>query len=318
MTTERPYPVDVSLGPALRGGTAGIVLAVLTSFDGGRFFGQVHGSGAPRVLALHGWRRDHRDFDKVLGGQDALGFATNAAVVGTGATELPRSAADAELPAGAVAALALDLPGFGASPVPDEPWGSPDYATAIAAVLDAMEQPVVLVGHSFGGRVAVHLAADHPDKVLGILLTGAPLFPATPPVGNRTRPRRPPFRYRLARSLAKSGVIGPDHLEQMKQRYGSADYRAATGVMRDVLVKAIAEEREEAYTPSLKAITCPVELVWGSNDTAAPPAVANRIASALGGPTAVSVHPGVGHLTPLFIPGHLRAAIDQLLATGAG
>jgi pimeloyl-ACP methyl ester carboxylesterase len=295
-----------------------MVLAVLTSFDGGRLFGQVHGSGAPRVLALHGWRRDHRDFDKVLGGEGANGVTTNAAVVEAGTTELPRSASDDGLGAGALPAIALDLPGFGASPVPEEPWGSPDYARVIAAVLDDMESPVVVIGHSFGGRVAVHLAADHPDKVLGLVLTGAPLFAAASVSGAPTRPRRPPVRYRLGRSLANIGLLGPDGLEQLKQKYGSADYRAATGVMRDVLVKAIAEERDEAYTPSLRAITCPVELVWGELDTAVPPAVATRIASTLNAPSTLTVHSGVGHLTPLLIPGHLRGAIDRLLATERG
>ncbi|MGO9197130.1 MAG: alpha/beta fold hydrolase [Acidimicrobiales bacterium] len=291
---------------------------MLTSFDGGRLFGQVHGSGPPRVLALHGWRRDHRDFDQVLGGEPPRGTATNQALVHPTVVAPARSSSDAALPVEPVPAIALDLPGFGASPEPGEVWGSDEYARAVGAVLDAMAAPVVVVGHSFGGRVAVHFAAEHPDKVLGLVLSGAPLFPATQAAGIAVRTRRPPARYRVARTLAKSGVIGAERLEQMKQRYGSADYRAATGVMRDILVKVIAEEREEAYTPSLKAIMCPVELVWGELDTAAPPAVARRIASTLGAPSTVSVHPGIGHLTPLLIPGHLRRAIDRLLAPAGG
>ena len=109
-------------------------------------------------------------------------------------------------------------------------------------------------------------------------------------------------------------MLGEHKLEEMKQRYGSADYRAASGVMRDVLVRAIAEEREEAYTASLEAITCPTALVWGELDTAAPPAVAERITSAIGPSAHLDVEPGIGHLTPLLIPGRLRASVDRLLA----
>lgn len=305
-----------------------MVLAVLTSFDGGRLFGEVYGAGAPRVLALHGWARDHHDFDLLLGGSAGTPGAPRIAAAGQGVPAgaarppgsaatapggpLARSASDLELPGEPLAAIALDLPGFGATPPPGEGWTTPEYAKAVAPLLEANGGPVVLVGHSFGGRVAVHLAAERPDQVEGVVLTGAPLY--RPGGAGSGRSSRPPLKYRAARLLARSGLLGADRLEQLRQRYGSSDYRAATGVMRDVLVKAIAEEREEAYTPSLRALTCPLELVWGALDTASPPAVAERIAAAVTCPVNLVVLPDVGHMTPFAAPGHLRAAIERLLA----
>lgn len=252
------------------------------------------------MLALHGWRRDHRDFSLVLGP------GAEAALSGSEA----RSGADAPLPDDAVPSIALDLPGFGATPPPDAAWGSVEYAESIAVLLPEMESPVIVVGHSFGGRVAAELAWRHPAEVAGVVLTGAPLFPASP----GSKPRKPPLSLRVARRLARSGIVPETRLEEIKRRHGSADYRAATGVMRDVLVKAISEERNEAYTEALRATTCPVELVWGALDTAAPPHVAERIAAELAGPVTLSVFEGVGHLTPDAIPGQLRAAIDRLLS----
>ena len=108
---------------------------MLKAFAGGNLFGATTGSGRPWVLALHGWRRTHVDFDAVVGGPDPLD------------------------------AVALDLPGFGVSPEPPEGWGAEDYASFVSAVLDEMVDRVVVIGHSFGGRVAVHLAANHPDRV---------------------------------------------------------------------------------------------------------------------------------------------------------
>src|SRR2546423_5633785 len=92
----------------------------------GRLFGAASGAGRPNVLALHGWARTHADFDTLLRGFDGL---------------------------------AVDLPGFGASPPPPEAWGSAEYAALVGGVLAAMDPPIVVVRHSLRGGVAVHLAA---------------------------------------------------------------------------------------------------------------------------------------------------------------
>jgi pimeloyl-ACP methyl ester carboxylesterase len=96
-------------------------------------------------------------------------------------------------------------------------------------------------------------------------------------------------------------------MEALRQRYGSDDYRAASGVMRDILVRTLAED----YTAVLAALRCPVELVWGDDDTSAPLAVAEKLEAELSVAHLV-VCAGAGHLTPLTVPGELRAAIGRL------
>ena len=66
-----------------------------------------------------------------------------------------------------------------------------------------------------------------------------------------------------------------ERMESLRQRYGSEDYRLATGVMRTVHVRAV-NETNESYEEQLRRIACPVELVWGDDDTAAPLATVNR------------------------------------------
>ena len=251
---------------------------MLKAFDSGRLFGTVHraGDGRPRVLALHGWRRTSADFDKVLAG------------LGAGA-------------------IALDLPGFGASPEPTSAWGTEDYAKAVSAVLGEFDLPVVVLGHSLGGRVAVRLAAAQPQSVKALVLTGAPLLRVGSGGG---RGRGPALSFRAARWLHRRGVLPDERMEAMRRKHGSADYRAATGVMRDVLVRVV----NESYEDDLRALACPVELVWGDDDNDAPLAVAEGVVSMLGADRArLTTLPGAGHLTPLTAPDALRAAVERCL-----
>lgn len=242
----------------------------LRSFADGTLFGAAHGTEPARVLALHGWGRNHKDFDSALRGLDAI---------------------------------SLDLPGFGASPVPTTPGGAALYAEAVEPVLEECASPVVLVGHSFGGRVAVHLAQRRPGAVAGLVLTGVPLL-------HRARRKgKPALRYRLGRSLHRLGLVGDERLEGLKDRYGSADYRAASGVMREILVTVV----NESYEQQLKAISAPVELVWGDDDDAAPPEIAIR-AEALLVDAQLTLLRETGHFVPTDAPGELRAAIDRRLA----
>lgn len=246
---------------------------MLRSFASGSLLGERYGSGPPRVLALHGWRRSRADFAAVLGDPPALD------------------------------AIAIDLPGFGAAPPPPRVWGSPEYADAVVPVLDEMATPVVLVGHSFGGRVAVQLAARHPAGVGALVLSGVPLI-------RRSVARRPRWRFRAARSLHRAGLLSEPRMERLRQRHGSSDYRAAQGVMRDVLVRTVNED----YEQPLAAIGCPLILVWGSDDDVAPVSIARELAARSGSATLIEV-PGAGHLTPVSAPTALRSAIVDVLRT---
>src|SRR5579875_2176145 len=65
----------------------------------------------------------------------------------------------------------IDFPGFGKSANPPETWGTADYADAVAAWLPTItREKIVWLGHSFGGRVGIQLAARHPQLVKGLVL----------------------------------------------------------------------------------------------------------------------------------------------------
>jgi pimeloyl-ACP methyl ester carboxylesterase len=249
----------------------------LSSFAGGSLFGSRAGPQPADVLALHGWGRGHSDFDLALA--ELVGSRHN-----TGA-------------------VSLDLPGFGASPAPGEPCGAAGYAEMISPVFDECRSQVVLVGHSFGGRVAVELAVRFPDAVASLVLCGVPLL------RRADRPAaRPALRYRLARKLHRRGLLGDEAMERLRQRFGSADYRSATGVMRDVLVTVV----NETYEAQLGEISQPVELVWGRDDDSAPVEVARR-ASGILADARLTVLDGVGHFVPTEAAPSLVDAISRRL-----
>lgn len=167
--------------------------------------------------------------------------------------------------------IRIDLPGFGKTPPPPAPWSSGEYAEWLRGLLESIgvNQPVLL-GHSFGGKVAARLAAWGLARKL--VLLGSAGIP----------PKRPPsyyakvYTYKTVKLLAKVPVFGPlfrDIQERMSGRAGSADYRAAQGVMRASLVRSVNED----LRPVFAQVPCPTLLVWGRNDTATPVADAQTI-----------------------------------------
>ena len=163
----------------------------------------------------------------------------------------------------------VDFPGFGASPVPPGAWGTEDYADAMAEWIAAMPAGRrVWVGHSFGCRVGLQLAARHPQAVGALFLIAAHGLQPRRPLTTRLKraPRRVAFR--LARALTPEGPAR----ERLRERYGSTDYRTA-GAMRPVLVKAVNEDLTEVA----RAVRCPVVLVHGDHDGESPPEIAARL-----------------------------------------
>jgi pimeloyl-ACP methyl ester carboxylesterase len=225
------------------------------------------------VIALHGWGRNRHDFDALAG----IGAVT-----------------------------AFDLPGFGASPAPSEPWGARDYARIIASAIDADEAidtartGIIVVGHSFGGRVALCLAAERPDLVAGVVVSGVPIL-------RNTRPSRAAPAVRWAKWLRRWHLISQERLEAVRFRHGSADYRAATGIMRQILVTVVNED----YRNELAEIRCPVTLIWGAVDTAAPMAQAIEAISLLGTRAELIELPG-GHFAVFDDPAVLADAITAI------
>ena len=195
----------------------------------------VEGRGEPVVL-LHGW------------GASSQSLAPLCAAL-----------------ADAFRVLAVDLPGFGWSQAPPAAWGTAEYAGPVELLLqEAGVGRAALVGHSFGGRIAISLAARQPALVSRLVLVASAGI----------RPQRRAGYYvrvaiaKLARrffSLPGWGAAGKRIIATVSGRLGSRDYRAA-GPLRPTLVKVVNED----LTALLSVIQAPTLILWGDQDREVP------------------------------------------------
>jgi pimeloyl-ACP methyl ester carboxylesterase len=165
--------------------------------------------------------------------------------------------------------LLIDFPGFGASPMPPAAWGTTDYADAAAEWLaDIPAQRRVWIGHSFGSRVGLRLAAQHPELLDGVFLIATPGLQRSRSLPEQARRKARSLAYKALRALTPEGP-GRDRL---RGRFGSADYRNA-GAMRPIFIKTVGED----LGPVARQVRCPAVLVYGEGDQETPPDIGERL-----------------------------------------
>ncbi len=191
--------------------------------------------------------------------------------------------------------VAVDLPGFGATPLPSSPWGTLDYADFMVSFLRQSElAPCTLVGHSFGGKVSLALAARNPELVSKLILVDSAGI----------RPPRGPGYYarvglvkgaRRLLSLPGAGAIREPSLTRLYRMLGSSDYNAAVNpILRATFVRVVNEDLRHLL-PSIKA---PTLLIWGDRDRDTPLAD-GRLMERLIPDAGLVVFEGAGHFAYL-------------------
>lgn len=199
--------------------------------------------------------------------------------------------------------FSLDLPGHGKSPEPPEPWGVDEYTRLVEKFIqkEKIDRPA-LIGHSFGGRLAI-LLASHNATGKVVLVDSAGIV--------NPRPKSTRLRTRVYKSIKRTAPLfgkklGGKIINWAQGYFGSADYRNSTPMMRAVMSKHVNEDLR-GVMPSIKASTL---LIWGENDTATPLSDAKLMESLIPDAGLVAF-PGCGHYSFLDNPGGFRAVIRQ-------
>lgn len=251
-----------------------------TTIDGLTSGLAVVGEGRP-VLALHGWGGAIRSFWPVATQLAPLGFQVHV----------------------------LDLPGFGASDLPPQAWGVTDYSQFILSYLDAAHlERVDLLGHSFGGRISLVLAAGQPERVRKLVLASSAGIPPEP--GLRQRLRSHAARA-VRQSLDRIGLASLRARLQQRynRRYASDDYQNA-GPLRETFLRVIRED----LTPFAQRVQAPTLLIWGDQDADTPLWQGRRL-EALIPDAGLVVFQGAGHFAYLErLPDYLRI-VSHFLGT---
>jgi pimeloyl-ACP methyl ester carboxylesterase len=202
---------------------------------------------------------------------------------------------------------ALDLPGFGDSALPPEPWGVEQYQAFVAAYMDAVGVArATIVAHSNGGRIAIRMAATEPGRVAKLVLVDAAGI----------RPKRT-FRWYRRVAMAKAGKHAARHFgapgerlrDALLAKAASADY-AAAGELRPTLVKLVNAD----LRPYMPRIAAPTLLVWGAEDTDTPVAMAQEMERLIPD-TGLVVLQGAGHFSYADQPARFARIVSHFIAT---
>ncbi|HLD11599.1 MAG TPA: alpha/beta hydrolase [Patescibacteria group bacterium] len=188
------------------------------------------------------------------------------------------------------------LPGFGKDQTLSHSLALSDYVSFVVDFFGQNQlKRAVVIGHSFGGRIALKLAAEYPSLIESLVLTGVPGVRAE-------RGIRRFFFFALAKVGKYTSSFLPKFIQSTLRKFlykiaRRNDYPKTSGFLRKTFQSIIAEDLSRYFS----RISCPVTLVWGKNDGIVPVRVAEKMKELLSRATLVVVD-GETHALPYRTP----------------
>lgn len=198
----------------------------------------------------------------------------------------------------------VDLPGHGQSSEPPAVWGVEDFTSLMEKFVERLnlEKPS-LIGHSFGGRIAILMASRNEIPKM-VLVDAAGIKPK----------RKLSYYWKVYsfKTMKKLLLLiygkekGSRKIEELRGKKGSADYKNSSPVMRAVMSKCVNEDLKHVM-PRIGASTL---LIWGEDDTATPLSDAKTMESLIPDAGLVAF-PKCGHYSFLDNPIGFKAVIRE-------
>jgi len=219
---------------------------------------QVFGEGKP-FLILHGW------------GSFSDRWVTVAEQISKGGFKV----------------IVPDLPGFGKSDIPAVPWNMNNYINWLEAFVKELNlKEFYLMGHSFGGALAVKLTIKHPQDVKKLFLAAAAS------VRKKTAKKA---AFKNISKVAKLFTWLPFYPFLRKAFYKfvirKSDYPYVEGVMKETFKNVIFEDLAQ-FTGFIRT---PTVIIWGDKDKATPVEDAYFMNKKIKNSKLVII-PGAGHI----------------------
>lgn len=201
----------------------------------------------------------------------------------------------------------IDLPGFGGSDEPAEPFTIFDYATFCLAYLNHRGlSKVNYFGHSLGGRIGLILASDHRGRIGKMALSNSAGIKIETALQTRLRLRAyKSLRRGLETIGAKSAADGLR--KNYNRRFGSDDYRKASPILRQTLINIVNQD----LLDHAKRVSVPTILIWGDADQETPLWMGRKLEAAIPD-AALIIHEGAGHYAYLDFPDKTASIMDAL------
>jgi|CXWL01.1.fsa_nt_gi pimeloyl-ACP methyl ester carboxylesterase len=205
--------------------------------------------------------------------------------------------------------LIPDLPGFGKTPAPKKIYDVSAYAAAVKKLLNDEDiDEVVIVGHSFGGRIALSLAQSSPKLVKALVLTGTPGVEKF----HLKRSLKRAVYWTAAKGMKIISFLPP--VKRLRARfYQHRDLGTLSGVMKETFLRVIKQD----LTPLLKSLRQPVLLLWGARDQMVPVYDAERMLKLIPH-SYLKIFTKVGHKLPYQLPHEFAREVVQFFVTGKG
>ena len=188
---------------------------------------------------------------------------------------------------------AIDFPGFGNSEEPKRVYGVIDYMACLRLFIreNKIEDPIIL-GHSFGGRVAIKYA-NYYDIDRLILVDSA---------GIKKRSVRYYYKVFLYKLLKKLGI---------NKDMGSEDYKNASDMMKKILIKVVNEDLKK----EIRNIKCETLIIWGKNDLITKSSMGKKMSKLIDNSGLVII-PNAGHFSFIDNKSYFNLVLDSFLASG--
>lgn len=225
---------------------------------------QIKGQGNP-ILLIHGWGGNSKS-------QEPL----------------------AELLSEKFRVITIDLPGFGSSSNPDPNWGIEEYAGLIIDFICELKlRPVIYFGHSFGGSLGIYLAANHPNYISKLIISGSSYKRNAPTTSKASKVLKwlPPQIKKLIYMIIfpQSDLYKVPELELNFRKIVTQD-----------------------LTPLLNKIKSPTLILWGDNDNQTPLSNSTELQKSIK-KSKLKIFPGIGHGLPLHHPKLVAEEIKKFI-----
>lgn len=165
--------------------------------------------------------------------------------------------------------LVVDLPGFGESCIPENVLTVRDYAILIHRLCQKLKfNPLLVIGHSFGGKVAYAYASYH--RVKHLVLAAPSIIKPNKTIGQYLRI----YLYKFLKNINNKSH---NKFQKLMNKLGSKDYQNAHGIMRRIMVSSV----NTYYDDTFQDYYGKVLLVYGTNDKITPLKEGKKIKSKL-------------------------------------